>query len=187
MGRRNKKPRKAGRMKKLTWFLTTAWRTVRTWKRSLFREQRELDAFRKCVRLERKSMDYPRAVPLLTELMKACRATGQEERRVEVMRRLRDIDPLPLPDFIWNERPSAKVVQHNVEAWCAKLERVFKDRRVDSLHPQQIEEILHINRFNAALVCDALEGRGLVGPYDMATGRHPVLVRSLVADRYFLF
>ncbi|MBR4616630.1 MAG: hypothetical protein IKO55_13560 [Kiritimatiellae bacterium] len=50
-----------------------------------------MEAFRKCGRLERKVRDYPRAVPLLTELMRAYRETGQEARRLDVMRRLRDI------------------------------------------------------------------------------------------------
>ena len=61
-----------------------AWRRAREWKRSLSCELRELDAFRKCVRLERKAVQYPRAVPLLTELMNACRETGQDEQSIAV-------------------------------------------------------------------------------------------------------
>ena len=94
---------------KLKLFAKTAWREAMAWKRSLFSEQRELDTFRKCVRLERKAIDYPRAVPLLTELMNAYRETGQEARRLDVMRRLRDIEPKPVPDFMWDEQPPFNV------------------------------------------------------------------------------
>ena len=40
--------------------------------------------FRKCVRLERKAVEYPRAVPLLTGLINAYRETGQEAGGVKV-------------------------------------------------------------------------------------------------------
>ena len=53
---------------------------------------------------------YPRAVPLLTELMNAYRETGQDERRLEVMRRLRDIEPRPVPFREWT---SGEQAQHD--------------------------------------------------------------------------
>lgn len=56
-------------MKKLKWLIKTACAHARAWRRSKNDELRELDAFRKCVRLERKAVEYPYAVPLLTELM----------------------------------------------------------------------------------------------------------------------
>ncbi len=171
-------PCKAKRLKKLKWLLNKAWRNVRAWKRSMCREQRELDAFRRCVWLERRAMEHPRAVPLLMELMQVYRATGQEERRLETMRRLRDLDPLPVPDFMWDEEPSAKVLRHNIRAWCAQIERIVKERRLDSLHLQRIRDILHVSRDNAEMVADALECRGLLGPYDMALGARPVLVKE---------
>ena len=64
-------------MKKLKWLIKTACAHARAWRRSKNDELRELDAFRKCVRLERKAVEYPYAVPLLTELMEAYCATGR--------------------------------------------------------------------------------------------------------------
>lgn len=100
---------KARFSKRLVWWLKTAWRNLRKWKRSCCREQSELDAFRKCARLERKLEKYPRAVPLLMELIDAYKATGQDGRRLETMRRLRDLDdePKSAPDFVWIEQPIA--------------------------------------------------------------------------------
>ena len=132
--------------------------------------------FRKCVRLERKALDYPRAEPLLTELMRAYRETGQEERRLEVMWRLRDIEPRPVPEFLWDEQPPVKVWRNNVEAWCAKMERLVTERCMDSIHLQHIQNFLRISCSNATMVCEALQNRGVLGPYDMTTGRHRVLI-----------
>ena len=172
----DKRTLRTGSLKRLKWFAKTAWRRTRAWKRSLFSEQRELDVFRKCVRLERKAMDYPRAVPLLMELMNACRETGQEERRLDVMRRLRDIEPKPVPDFMWDEQPPVKVWRNNIEAWCTKIERLVNERCMDSIHLQHIQNVLHVSCGNATMVCEALQNRGVLGPYDMATGRHRVLI-----------
>ena len=163
-------------MKKAKRLVKLICRNVRAWKRSLFSEQRELDAFRKCVRLEHKAIDYPRAVPLLMELMKAYRETGQEARRLDVMRRLRDIEPKPVPDFMWDEQPPVKVWRNNIEAWCAKIERLVKERCMTSIHLRHIENVLHVSCGNATMVCEALQNRGVLGPYDAATGRHRVLI-----------
>lgn len=159
----------------MKWLTKTAWLTFRTWKRSKNDELRELDAFRKCVRLERKAVKYPYAVPLLTELMEAYRATGQEERRNDVMRRLRDTKPRPVPEFMWAEQPSGKVVQNNIAAWCCKIEKLIAEQKMESIHFQHIQGFLRISHDNAVMVCNALIGDGVIGPYDMATGRYPVL------------
>ena len=147
---------------------------MRAWKRSKIREQRELDAFRKCAWLERKAEEYPRAVPLLTELMNAYRETGQDARRLEVMRRLRDIEPKPVPDFLWDEQPPVMVWCNNVEAWCAKIERLVKERCMDSIHLQHIQNVLRVSYDNAKTVCAALVDRGVLESYDMLTGRYAV-------------
>ena len=163
-------------MRKLKWQATTAGNRFRAWWRGRNPELRELDAFRKCVRLERKSVEYPRAVPLLTELMNAYHESGQEARRLEVMRRLRDIEPRPVPEFLWDEQPPVKVWRNNVEAWCAKIERLVKERCMTSIHLRHIENVLHVSCGNATMVCEALQNRGVLGPYDAATGRHRVLI-----------
>ena len=163
-------------MRKLKWQVKTVCRRLRAWWRGRNPELRELDAFRKCMRLECKAVEYPRAVPLLTELMNAYRETGQEARRLEVMRRLRDIEPRPVPEFMWDEQPSVHVWRNNIEAWCAKIERLVKERCMESIRLQHIQNVLHVSCGNATMVCDALQNRGVLGPYDMATGRHRVIV-----------
>ena len=163
-------------MKKFKWLVKKSCRRFRAWWRGRNPELRELDAFRKCVRLERKAVQYPRAVPLLVELMKAYRETGQEARRLEVMRRLRDIEPRPVPEFLWDEQPPVKVWRNNIEAWCAKIERLVKERCMTSIHLQHIQNVLHVSCGNATMVREALQNRGVLGPYDMATGRHRVFI-----------
>ena len=162
-------------MKKFRWKITAVWRRFRAWRRARNPELLELDAFRECLRLERKAKEYPRAVPLLMELMRAYHATGQEDRRQEVMRRLRDMDPLPVPDFMWDDQPPVKVMSVNVAAWCHKIERFVRERGMMSVHIQHVQGILRTSYHNASVVCEALERDGVLGPYDMATGRRRVL------------
>ena len=162
-------------LKNMKWLTKTAWLTFRAWKRSRNAELRELDAFRKCVRFERKAAKYPHAVPLLMELMDAYRATGQEERRIDVMRRLRDIEPRPVPEFMWDKQPSGKVVQNNIAAWCCKIEKLIAEQKMESIHFQHIQGFLRISHDNAVMVCNALIGDSVLGSYDMAIGRYPVL------------
>ncbi len=172
----DKRTPRTGLFMKLKWLAKMAWRRVRAWWRGRNPELRELDAFRKCVRLERKAVQYPRAVPLLVELMKAYRETGQEARRLDLMRRLHDIEPKPVPDFMWDEQPPVKVWRNNIDAWCAKIERLVKERCMESIHLQHIQNVLHVSCGNATMVCEALQNRGVLGPYDMATGRNRVLI-----------
>jgi len=157
-------------LKRLKWLMRTTWRRVLTWKRSKIREQRELDGFRKCARLERKSMEYPYAVPILEELMRIYQATGQESRRIDIMRRLRDIEPKPVPDFLWDEQPPVKVYDNIVDARCAKIERFVNDRCMDSIHVCHVRNLLHVSMDNAKAVCVALVNRGVLESYDKATG-----------------
>ena len=157
-------------LKRLKWLMRTTWRRVRTWKRSKFCEQRELDAFRKCARLERKSMEYPYAVPILEELMRIYQATGQEARRIDVMRRLRDIEPKPVPDFLWDEQPPVKVYDNIVDARCAKIEKIINGRCMDFIHFNHIKNLLRVSTDDAKEVCAALINRGVLESYDVATG-----------------
>ena len=170
----NRKAPKARTVKRLAWQVGMAWRNARAWKRSMFSEQQELDAFRKCARLERKSMEYPYAVPILEELMRIYQATGQESRQIDVMRRLRDIEPKPVPDFLWDEQPPVKVYDNIVDARCAKIERLVKERCMDSIHLQHIQNVLRVSYDNAKTVCAALVNRGVLESYDMMTGRYAV-------------
>ena len=164
------------RMRKLKWHVKTACRRFRAWWRMRNPELRELDAFRKCVRFERKAEEYPRAVPLLTELMNAYRETRQDARRLEVMQRLRDIEPKPVPDFMWDELPPVHVWRTNIEAWCAKVERLVRERCMDSIHRLHIRNVLHVSYDTTMIVCESLEDRGILGAFDHATGRHLVLI-----------
>ena len=167
---------RAGKFRKLAWYAKTAWRRGVAWRRRHDPELRELDVFRKCRRLEQTLSDYPRAVPLLTELMNAYRETGQGNRMLEVMRRLRDIAPKPVPDFLWDEQPPVKVWRNNIEAWCAKVEWLIKQMRLKVVHIQHVQNVLRISYDNATVVCDMLEDRGILGPYNSATRRRPVLM-----------
>ena len=176
--KRKKTPRvpKAGFARKLCWRFKMAMRYVRKWKRRCCREQRELDAFRKCAMLERKLEEYPRAVPILTELMNAYKATGQEGRRLEIMRRLRDTDcePKPVPDFVWTEQPP--VYTDIFEERCAKIGALIRDQRMDSIHLYHVQNVLGVSLDMAKSICDALAGRGLLGPHDKATNRYSVQI-----------
>lgn len=65
-------------MKKLRWRMAKAWRRFQAWRRRRNPELRELDAFRECLRLERKAKEYPRAVPhQLPQCVNRLRGTGE--------------------------------------------------------------------------------------------------------------
>jgi hypothetical protein len=91
------------------------------------------------------------------------------------MRRLRDIEPRPVPEFMWDEQPSGKVVQNNIAAWCCKIEKLIAEQKMESIHFQHIQGSLRISHDNVVMVCDALIRDSVLGSYDMATGRYPVL------------
>ena len=74
------------------------WERFQARRRKRNPELVELDAFRETVRIEKKLKDYPNAVPLLTELMAAYKITGEKDKLLDVMRRLRDINPPPKPE-----------------------------------------------------------------------------------------
>jgi len=93
----------------------------------------------------------------------------------QAARRLRDIKPRPVPDFMWDEPLSVKVFQNNIEAWCCKIEKLIAERKKESVHFQHIQNFLRISHDNAVVVCDRLVSDGVLGPYDMATERYPVL------------
>ena len=93
---------------------------------------------------------------------------------MEVMRRLRDIEPRPVPEFLWDEQPPVKVWRNNIEAWCAKIERLVTERCMDSIHLQHIQNVLRVGYDNAKTVCAALVNRGVLESYDMMTGRYAV-------------
>ena len=176
--KRKKTPRvpKAGFARKLCWRFKMVMRYVRKWKRRCCREQRELDAFRKCAMLERKLEAYPRAVPLLTALMDAYKATGQEGRRLEIMRRLRDVgeEQKPVPDFMWAEQPP--VYTDIFEARCAKIGALIREQRMESIHLNHVQNVLGVSLDKAKSVCDALIDRGVLGSHDKATNRYSVQI-----------
>lgn len=174
---------RAGHVRKFKWFVKTSWQKLRQWKRSKCSEQRELDAFRKCVQLERKLVDYPESVPLLTELMGFYRITGQIERCYDVMRRLRDITPRPVPDFMWDDLPSARLVRINNEAWCARIEQFVKEKQMDSIHLQHVKQLLLGSHCNPETICRVLEERGVFGAFDRKICGYPVLVDPAEYDR----
>ncbi len=74
-------------------YFISPWERFQVWRRKRNPELVELDAFRETVRIEKKLKDYPNAVPLLTDLIAAYKITGEEDKLLDVMRRLRDINP----------------------------------------------------------------------------------------------
>ena len=133
------------------------WWRFQEWRRKRNPELVELDTFRRIVELEAKIEKYPKAVPLLTELMNAYKVTGQEEKRLKVMRKLRDIEP-PEPkttnavegDFISEEdeklyQKALSLVRNGVRAKAVVMNRY-----------------LCVGYNKAAQICDLLVSRGVV-------------------------
>ena len=63
-------------------------RQLRSWKRSLSSETRELDAFRELVEVEDRLERYPNAVPSLETALKLYTITGREKKIKEFQMRL---------------------------------------------------------------------------------------------------
>ena len=76
-------------------YFISPWERFQAWRRKRNPELVELDAFRETVWIEKKLKDYPNAVPLLTALLSAYKITGEEDKLLDVMHRLRDINPPP--------------------------------------------------------------------------------------------
>ena len=162
---------KASTARKLKWAFGKTLHSLHKWRHSRSADQRELKMYRRAAHLEQKLETYPRAVPILNELMHIHCATHQESRRLETMRRLRDITPQPAPDFIWDDQIPVKVFRNNLEAWCAKVENMLSSRHCDSIHFDHIRNYLAISLDNAKCVCSQLEMHGIIGEYNRINGR----------------
>jgi hypothetical protein len=92
-----------------------------------------------------------------------------------MMRRLRDIAPRPIPDFMWEEEPPVVVYRNNIEAWCARIEKLIQSKNLSSIHFQHIQNYLRISRAHAQEVCLGLESDGIIGAFDYARSRYQVL------------
>ena len=140
-----------------------ARRGWRAWKgrlRAAWPGRTELEAFRACVRLERKLEDYPYAVPVLERLMRLYRETGQERRRLDVMRRLRD-EP-ELPRF---PAPVLQLVSDVVPSYETLRERRYEQalelvRMTGCCSPELLVQRLGVGFHLAGELCALLLERG---------------------------
>lgn len=124
----------------------------------------ELEAFRRIVVLESKLVDYPHAVPVLERLMSLYRLTGEEERRLEMMRRLRD-EP-ELPNF---PPPALTLSAQRVPSRESLVDAYYpcaKDfvRRLGFCSPTQLMMEFHVGYNVACGICDRLTQYGVIEP-----------------------
>lgn len=133
------------------------WWRFQEWRRKRDPELVELDTFRRIVELEAKIEKYPKAVSLLTELMNAYKVTGQEEKRLEVMRKLRDIEP-PAPETT-NAVEGDFISEEDEELYQKALSLVRNGVRAKAV---VMNRHLCVGYNKAAQICDLLVLRGVV-------------------------
>lgn len=122
----------------------------------------ELETFRQIVRLEAILSAYPYAVPVLQRLTRLYLLTGEEEKRLETMRRLRD-EP-ELPNF---PAPVLHLVSEEVPSRELLIDRYYQPA-VDFVQwlgfcsPTQLMMKFGIG-FNVACgICDRLASNGVI-------------------------
>lgn len=139
-------------------FFVHRWWRFQEWRRKRNPELMELDTFRRIVELEDKLKRYPTAVPLLTEAMNAYHATGQEEKRIDVMRRLRDID---LPEPAEPESDDAASIDYGIEESLYEKALALVRGGVKA-KAAVLNRKLGVGYNDAARICDMLIDRGVV-------------------------
>lgn len=133
------------------------WWRFQEWQRKRNPELVELDTFRRIVELEAKIEKYPKAVPLLIELMNAYKVTGQKVKRIEVMRKLRDIEP-PEPETN-NVGEDEYINNEEEELYQKALSLVRNGVRAKAV---VMNRHLCVGYDKAAKICDLLVSRGVV-------------------------
>ena len=136
-------------------FIEQRWWTYKNWRRKRNPELVELDAFRAIVELEKKLKKYPNALPLLTGLMNAYKTTDQEEKRLDVMRRLRDIEPPPpMPQEVEKELFDEELYPDIDKALYEKALALVRggERATASV----LQRKLGIGYLTAAEICDCM-------------------------------
>lgn len=135
--------------------LHTWWR-FQAWRRSRNPELVELDAFRELVDVERRLQKYPRAVPVLEAALKLYETTGQDDKKRDIARRLREASRCPE-----SEESPAVAASPEMEALAARaLELVRSGGRASVSHFQRT---LGICYEQAVQVLELLESRGQLG------------------------
>lgn len=140
-----------------SYFVHRWWR-FQEWCRKRNPELVELDTFRRIAELEEKLKRYPTAVPLLNELMAAYQATGQEEKRIDVMRRLRDID---LPEPAEPESDDAAPIDYGIDEALYEKALALVRGGVKA-KAAVLNRKLGVGYNDAARICDMLIDRGVV-------------------------
>ena len=69
------------------------WESFKMWRRKRNPELVELDAYRELVGIEKRLQEWPRAKPLLEAALRNYEITGQDDKKLEIARRLREADP----------------------------------------------------------------------------------------------
>lgn len=134
--------------------LHTWWR-FQAWRRSRNPELVELDAFRELVNVERRLQKYPRAVPVLEAALKLYETTGQDDKKRDIARRLREASRCPE-----SEESPVVAASPEIEALAARaLELVRNGGRASVGNFQRKLEICYEQ---AVQVYELLERRGLI-------------------------
>lgn len=134
------------------------WWRFQAWRRSRNPELVELDAFRELVDVERRLQKYPRAVPVLEAALKLYETTGQDDKKRDIARRLREATAASrCPE---SEESPTVAVSPEMEALAARaLEHVRNGGRASVSHFQRT---LGICYEQAVQVYELLERRGLI-------------------------
>lgn len=134
------------------------WWRFQAWRRSRNPELVELDAFRELVNVERRLQKYPRAVPVLEAALKLYETTGQDDKKRDIARRLREATAASRgPE---SEESLAVAASPEIEALAARaLELVRSGGHASVSH---IQRTLGFCYEQAVQVCELLERRGLI-------------------------
>lgn len=135
------------------------WWRFQAWRRSRNPELVELDAFRELVNVERRLQKYPRAVPVLEAALKLYETTGQDEKKRNIARRLREATAAS--GCSGSAVSPAVAVSPEIEALAARvLELVRNGGRASVSNFQRKLEICYEQ---AVQVLELLESRGQLG------------------------
>ena len=139
------------------------WESFKMWRRKRNPELVELDAYRELVGIEKRLQEWPRAKPLLEAALRNYEITGQDDKKLEIARRLREADPQSKC-----HEEIGKKQKKNVSPEIEKLaERAMElVRNGERASVSNFQRKLGIGYNQAAQIWELFEERGLIRTVD---------------------
>ena len=139
------------------------WESFKMWRRKRNPELVELDAYRELVGIEKRLQEWPRAKPLLEAALRCYEIIGQNDKKRDIVRRLREVDPQSKCLEEIEKKPKNAVSPEIEELAARAMELVHNGERASV---GNLQRKLGVGYNQAAQIWAFLEEHGKIGTDD---------------------